>query len=110
MLFSRTSAFFLAFVCIILLSWGSIALLQTIGTTITHGRNVLHNDGTIVTLDEKKQDIVLMTTAGVRMQFRCAERCLVERDHIVRHIRERAHTDVYYMETPDAMLVATDVD
>jgi len=109
MFFSRTNAFFLAFICILLLSWGCITLVQTIGTTVTHGRNVLHDDGVVVTLDQN-QDLVLLKADGARVQFRCAGRCLVERDHIVRHIREHAHTDVYYVETPDNMLVATDVD
>ncbi len=109
MLFSRTGAFLLAFAFIILLSWGAIALTQTIGTTITHGRNVQHNDGVIVTLDQQ-QNLVLMASNGVRVQLRCVERCLGERDHIVRHIREHAHTDVYYVQMPDGVLAATDVD
>jgi hypothetical protein len=109
MLFSRTSAFFLAFACILLISWGCIGLTQSVDTTVTHGHNVKHNDGVIVTLGQN-QDLVLMTSNGVHIQFRCVERCLVERDHIVRHIREHAHTDVYYVEMPDKKLAATDVD
>lgn len=109
MLFSRTSALVLAFAFILLLSLGGIALMQGVGTTITHGRVVEHSAGVVVQMGED-EDLVLLTSSGAREQFRCVQRCLIERDHIVRHIREHAHTDVYYIEMPDKTLEATDVD
>ncbi len=109
MLFSRTSALVLAFAFILLLSFAGINLTLGVGTTITHGRLVEHSAGVIVQMGGD-ENLVLLTSSGTREQFRCVQRCLIERDHIVRHIRERAHTDVYYMEMPDKTLDATDVD
>ncbi|MBA2676962.1 MAG: hypothetical protein H0U76_00975 [Ktedonobacteraceae bacterium] len=109
MLLSRAGAFVLTFTFILLLSLGGIALMLGIGTTITHGRTVEHSAGVVVQMGED-EDLVLLTASGEREQFRCVQRCLIERGHIVRHIREHAHTDVYYIEMPDKKLVATDVD
>jgi hypothetical protein len=109
MLLSRTGAFVLAFALILLLSLGGIALMLGIGTTITHGRTVEHSAGVVVQMGQD-EDLVLLTASGEHEQFRCVQRCLIERDHIVRHIRESAHTDVYYIEMPDKTLIATDVD
>ncbi|GAC1366807.1 MAG: hypothetical protein NVSMB44_31380 [Ktedonobacteraceae bacterium] len=83
--------------------------MQGVGTTITHGDVVEHNEGTVIALNQDG-NLVLMTASGVHKQFHCIQRCLIEKDHIVRHIREHAHTDVYYIEMPDKTLDATDVD
>ena len=109
MLFSRTSALVLAFAFILLLSFGGITLILGIGTSITHGSLVEHSAGVIVQMGED-ENLILLTASGARERFHCVQRCLTERGHIVRHIRERAHTDVYYMEMPDKTLEATDVD
>ena len=109
MLYSRASALVLAFALILLLSLGGIALMLGIGTTITHGRTVEHSAGVIVQMSQD-EELVLLTASGEREQFRCVQRCLIDRGHIVRHIREHAHTDVYYIEMPDRTLMATDVD
>ena len=109
MLYSRAGALVLAFALILLLSLGGIALMLGIGTTITHGRTIEHSAGVIIQMSQD-EELVLLTASGEREQFRCVQRCLIERGHIVRHIRERAHTDVYYIEMPDKTLMATDVD
>jgi hypothetical protein len=109
MLLSRAGALVLTFAFILSLSLGGIALMLGVGTAITHGRTVEHSAGVIVQMSQD-ENLVLLTASGEREQFRCIQRCLIERGHIVRHIRERAHTDVYYIEMPDKTLVATDVD
>jgi hypothetical protein len=93
---------------------GSIALacigaVAIFGPTLAHGDNVDHVAGTIVAIGPGK-DFVLQTASGQRLSFLCDEQCLASLGHMQRHLREHAHTDVYYLPGPDHSLMALNVD
>ncbi len=93
---------------------GSVALVvigvvAELGPILAHGDNVEHEAGTIVAIGPGK-DFVLLTSDGQRLAFLCAAQCRASLGHMQRHMRERAHTDVYYLPGPDMSLMALDVD
>lgn len=55
-------------------------------------------------------DFVLQTSTGRLMKFTCEKGCKATLGHLQRHIREKAKTDVYYIEGPNNSLLALDVD
>ena len=91
---------------IALVSVGAVALL---GPTFAHGTNVAHADGKIVAIGPGKK-FTLETTAGQRLSFQCEAQCRASLGHMQRHLREQAHTDVYYILGPNKSLMALDVD
>ena len=99
------------FVLIVIGSLGtaSIAGVAFIGPMIAHGNNVTHDAGTIVALGPGT-DFVLETANGQDMHFHCSNRCLNMAEHLQRHLREHAHTDVYYVQQGQHVLLAVDVD
>jgi hypothetical protein len=101
-----------ALVVVILI--GSIALVSIgvvagLGPTLAHGDNVDHEAGTIVAIGPGK-DFVLLTSDGQRLSFLCTALCRASLGHMQRHMREHAHTDVYYLPGPNRSLMALDVD
>lgn len=98
----------------VLLLIGSLAMVviggaAVIGPALAHGTNVQHADGTIVDISPA-MTFVLKTAAGQKIQFRCTDRCSHDLPHLQRHVREKAHTDVYYIKQPNGVLTAIDVD
>ena len=85
---------------------GAVAL---IGPIVTHGDNVVHADGKIVSLGPGK-DFVLETASGQRLVFECSVQCSASLGHMQRHLREHAHTDVYFVQGPNNSLMALNVD
>lgn len=85
---------------------GGVAVL---GPVLAHGTAVAHADGTIVSISPTLT-FVLKTVDGQKVQFLCGERCSHDIPHLQRHQREKAHTDVYYMQRPDSIAEAIDVD
>lgn len=104
---------FFAALCVILLvgtfSLFCIVGIALIGPAVSHGENVDHAAGQIVELGPGK-DFVLLTAAGQRLVFQCGVECRASLQHLQRHMRERAHTDVYYIEGMGRTLMALDVD
>ncbi len=93
---------------------GSIALacvgvVASFGPTLAHGSDVEHAAGTIITIGPGKE-FVLLTATGQRLSFWCANQCRASLGHMQRHLREHAHTDVYYLPGPGKSLMALDVD
>jgi hypothetical protein len=93
---------------------GSIALacigvVAWLGPMLAHGDNVDHEAGTIVSIGPGR-DFVLLTVDGERLSFFCEGQCRASLAHMQRHLREHAHTDVYYLPGPDKSLMALDVD
>ena len=86
-----------------------IGIVAALGPTLAHGDNLEHEAGTIVAIGPGK-DFILLTAEGQRLSFLCAEQCRASLGHMQRHMRERAHTDVYYLPGPDRSLMALDVD
>jgi hypothetical protein len=109
MMFPRITA-----AVIVLLLIGTIALVCVggvawIGPTLAHGTNVEHADGKIISLGPG-MDFTLQTASGQVLHFRCAAQCRASLSHLQRHLREYAHTDVYYMPGPNKSLLVLDVD
>ena len=102
-----------AIVCVMLLI-GSIALagigaVALFGPVLAHGNNTEHAAGQIVAIGPG-EDFVLKTASGTSMMFQCATQCRASLGHLQRHLREHAHTDVYYIQGPGNTLMALDVD
>jgi hypothetical protein len=91
----------LALVCV-----GGVAL---IGPMFSQGDNAAHADGKIVSIGPGR-NFVLDTASGQRLAFQCMEQCRASLWHMQRHLREQAHTDVYYILGPNKSLMALDVD
>jgi hypothetical protein len=69
----------------------------------------VHADGKIVSLGPGK-DFVLETASGQRLVFDCSVQCRASLGHMQRHLREQAHTDVYFVQGPNNSLMALNVD
>lgn len=91
---------------IALVSIGAVALL---GPAFAHGTDVSHADGEIVAIGPG-ENFILETPAGQRLSFVCEAQCRGSLGHMQRHMREQAHTDVYYIQGPNKSLMALDVD
>ena len=113
---AQRSSFFprLAAALVVVVLIGSIALVcidvaAELGPILAHGDNVEHEAGMIVAIGPGK-DFVLLTSDGQRLSFLCSAQCRASLGHMQRHMREHAHTDVYYLPGADRSLVALDVD
>ena len=111
MVFPRIAA--ALFVCLLI---GCLALVciggvEWLGPLLTHGSNLEHDAGTIVSI-HPNMSFVLETTTGQQVSFQCSsERCRIELQHMQRHMNEHAHTDVYYVQSMSTnALLALDVD
>ena len=91
---------------IALVSIGAVALL---GPAFAHGTNVSHADGKIVAIGPGR-NFILETAAGQHLSFRCEAQCRGSLGHLQRHMNEKAHTDVYYIQGPNKSLMVLDVD
>ena len=99
------------FVCLLIgsmsLAWvGAVAL---IGPMFANGDNGVHADGKIVSIGPGR-DFVLVTASGRRFVFQCTDQCRASMEHMQRHLREHAHTDVYFVQGPNNSLRALNVD
>ena len=102
-----------AAVCVVLLI-GSIAIasigaVALFGPVLAHGNNTEHVAGQIVAVGPG-EDFILKTASGKSMSFQCAAQCRASLGHLQRHLREHAHTDVYYTQGTGNALMALDVD
>jgi hypothetical protein len=102
-----------AVVCVVLLI-GSIALagigaVALFGSLLAHGNNAEHAAGQIVAIGPG-ENFVLKTATGESMSFQCAAQCRASLGHLQRHLREHAHTDVYYIQGQGHALMVLDVD
>lgn len=87
----------------------SVSAVTLIGPAVTHGLNVEHDDGMIVAI-HPNMNFVLRTSGGKSIDFHCGSRCRNDIEHMLRHLHEHAHTDVYYFEEAGNILLAEDVD
>ncbi len=109
MAFSRIAAMCFVFVLIGSLALAGVGAVAVIGPALAHGTQVEHEDGNIIQIGPGT-DFVLATASGQRLRFQCGSQCRASLAHLQRHLREHAHTDVYYMHGPGGSLVALDVD
>ena len=105
---------FLAALCVVLLV-GVLSLvgmlgIAVLGPVLRHGENVEHASGTIYRQVGPGKNFLLRTETGQLLSFQCGGGCHASLAHLERHYSEHAHTDVYYIEGADQMLLALDVD
>jgi len=107
--FPRIAAAICALLLIGSLSLVGVGGVALIGPMFTHGDNAAHADGKILSIGPGR-DFVLVTSNGQHLFFQCMDQCLASLAHMQRHLRERAHTDVYFIHGPDKSLMAMNVD
>ena len=107
--FPRLLAAFCVLSLIGVLSLSCILGVALIGPALSHGDNVDHAAGQIVSIGPGK-NFVLLTATGQRLAFQCKADCRASLEHMLRHLSEHAHTDVYYIEGANKTLMALDVD
>ena len=92
--------------CFALIGIGSVAL---VGPGVTHNMMADHDAGIIVTI-RSDMSFTLKTANGKQVIFQCSDHCKVALSHMRRHVFEKAHTDVYYVEGANDIFLALDVD
>ena len=99
------------FVCLLIgsISLAIVGAVAIIGPMYSHGDNGVHADGKIVAIGPGR-DFVLETASGRRFVFLCTVECRASLGHMQRHLREQAHTDVYFIQAPNNSLMALNVD
>ncbi len=107
--FSRASAICTIVALFLLPSIVALLGIQSIGIQITHGSEVGHEHGVILSTSDVNNTLIFQTDSGQTIHFACKQRCLTELEHIQRHIDEHAPTDVYYKQENN-IFVAIDVD
>jgi len=107
--FPRLLAAFSVLSLIGVLSLSCILGIALIGPALSHGDRVNHTAGQIISLGPGR-DFVLLTSTGTRLTFLCTANCRASLGHMLRHLNEHAHTDVYYIEGANKTLMALDVD
>lgn len=109
MAFPRITAAVIVFLIIgsfISMGVGGVAFL---GPSLTHSMQTEHNAGKILRINPD-MSFQLKTTDGRVVRFQCTDRCRASLDHMQRHEREQANTDVYYVAEANNVLLALDVD
>lgn len=108
-LFPRIAAAIFVILLIGSISLVCVGVVVMFGPMLTHGDNVVHADGKIIQVGPDK-NFVLETATGQRLDFECDNQCKASLGHLQRHLREHAHTDVYYVQGPNRILMVLDVD
>ena len=99
------------FVCLLIgsMSLACVGAVALIGPMFSHGDNAVYADGKIISIGPGR-DFVLETASGRRFVFQCTDQCRASMEHMQRHLREHAHTDVYFVQGPNNSLMALNVD
>lgn len=108
-IFPRLTAAIFVLVLIGSVSLACIGAVALIEPALVHGDSVEHADGKIIAIGPGK-NFTLETGTGQLLHFQCADQCRASLGHMQRHLREHAHTDVYYIQGPNKSLMALDVD
>lgn len=109
MIFTRIGAAIFVLLLIGSLTFAGVAIAAWLGPMSGHGTDVLHVGGDVVQVGPGK-NFVFETTAGEKMSFVCGTDCRASMRHLERHVKEKAHTDVYYIQGPNHVLLAVDAD
>ncbi|HEY1353072.1 MAG TPA: hypothetical protein VGF67_25945 [Ktedonobacteraceae bacterium] len=107
--FPRLLATFSVLSLIGVLSLSCILGVALIGPALSHGEHVNHAAGQIISIGPGR-NFVLLTGTGKRLAFQCTADCRASLGHMLRHLNEHAHTDVYYVDGANKTLMALDVD
>ena len=110
MTFPRISAGIVVLLLIGIFSLVGVGLVAWAGPQLTHDPTALHVGGKITKLVAPGKNFVFQTDAHQTLYFVCGSGCRASFTHMVRHVNEKAHTDVYYRVGSDNTLQAIYVD
>ncbi len=109
LIFTRIGAAIFVLLLIGSLAFAGVAAAAWLGPMGAHGMNVMHADGDVIQVGPGK-NFVLETATGQKMAFVCGTGCRASLRHLQRHLKEKAHTDVYYVQGPNHELLVVDAD
>ncbi len=91
------------------LSLAGVGLAAWLGPMSAHGTDVMHVGGKVIQV-EPNRDFLFETDEDTKLSFVCNTNCRASLRHLIRHVKEKAHTDVYYVLGPGRELLVVDVD
>lgn len=109
MIATRIKATIFVLLLIGIFSAAGIAIAAWLGPMSAHGTKVMHVGGVVLNVGPGK-NFVFKTDGNKQMAFVCDTNCRASLRHLVRHVKEKAHTDVYYIQGPNHELLVMDVD
>ena len=109
MLFTRTRAAIFVSLLVSSLTFTAVWLVARLGSMSLHSAIVMHAAGEVISVGPAR-DFILETARGEKLAFVCQTSCQASLKHLQRHLKENAHTDVYYVEGPHDNLLVIDAD
>ncbi len=109
MILARTGAVIFVVLLLGVLGLAGVTAAAFLGPMSAHGTNVLHVGGLVTNVGPGK-DFTFETSTGTKMSFVCGTSCRASQRHLVRHLKEKANTDVYYIPGPNHTFLAVDAD
>lgn len=109
MIYTRIGATIFIFLLMGAFVFVGIAGVAWLGPISAHSTNVMHVGGTVIRMGLDK-NFVLKTGTDEELAFVCSTDCRASLRHLVRHLKEKANTDVYYVQRPNHELLAVDAD
>ena len=109
MLSPRVRAAIFVFLLVGGLALTAVWMVAWLGPISVHGTAVIHADGDVISVGPGR-NFVLETAVGKKIAFVCNTDCRASSRHLQRHLKEKAHTDVYYVQGPHDQLLAVDTD
>jgi hypothetical protein len=109
MISARMSAIIIVLALVGGLAFTGVVMTAWLGPMSAHGTNVLHVGGKITEVGPGK-DFVFETNTHQQLDFVCDKNCRASLRHLIRHVKEKAPTDVYYVKGPGRELQVIDVD
>lgn len=107
----RMKAMIFTILIIGVVSFVAIEVAARVGPMLDHGIAAQHDDGTVVSINAADTMLTLKSAvSGKMVEYQCSARCRSQIQHIRRHIAEKAHTDVYFIQQGTGIPVAIDVD
>lgn len=110
MAFTRMAAAIFVILLIGVLALAGIVGVAVVGPRLGHGGNVLHTSGKVIEVGPGKNFVLQETSTGAKKTFTCGTDCRASARHLVRHLKEKANTDVYYVVGANQILIAKDAD
>jgi hypothetical protein len=110
-MFPRVKALIFTVLIIGVVSFAAIKAYSYVMPMLDHGTMAQHDDGTVVSMNAGGTVLTLKSAvSGKMVEYECSARCRSQIQHIRRHITEKAHTDVYFIQQGTGLPVAIDVD
>lgn len=107
----RMKAIIFTVLIIGIVSFAAIEVYALAMPMLDHGTIAQHDDGTVVSMNASNTVLTLKSAvSGKTVEFECGARCRSQIQHIRRHITEKAHTDVYFIQQGTGLPLAIDVD